>query len=327
MVGIILAIVLTLSAAAGGIAYASQDSMPGDTFYPVKLGIEQMRVMLPGSEVVKVERTLRFAERRIEEMQALAENERSQYMGMSVEGYDSALNITLTRLDWAQNRGLAIGNLTALVANATAKHLCVFDSVYDMVPPTAREAIAHAMNVSETGYFHALVALSKNNTVRVAEMNLAAMEGRLNRVRTRSQNAEVVQIALQQFEAMADFNEQISQIAQGRILNMTEVEDLIAAATLKHLEMLADVWEKVPGQAQPAIERVMANLMICQQNRVEALEQKGAKAPPSPQIPEKIRIRVQQRIQEQEQQWPDGTIPSWQEVPAEAGQQNSHSLG
>ncbi len=304
--------------------------MPGDTFYPVKLGIEQMRVMLPGSEAVKVERTLRFAERRIEEMQALAENERPQYMGMAVEGYDSALNITLTRLDWAQNRGLAIGNLTALVANATAKHLCVFDSVYDMVPPTAREAIAHARNVSETGYFHALVALAKNNTVRVvrmAEMNLAAMEGRLNRVRTRNQNAEAVHIALQQFEAMAEFNEQISQIAQGIILNITEVEDLFAAATLKHLEVLADVWEKVPEQAQPAIERVMANLMICQQNRFEALEQKGAKAPPSPQIPEKIRTRIQQRIQEQKQQWLDGTIPSWQEVPAEAGQQNSHSLG
>jgi len=111
---------------------------------------------------------------------------------------------------------------------------------------------------------------------------------------------EAVEIALQQFEAMSEFGEEISQIAQGIGLNVTEVGELIAEATSKHLEVLAEVYDRAPEQAQPAIERAMANLMIRHQRRVQALEQRGAKVPPSPAIPERIQERVEERIQEQE---------------------------
>jgi hypothetical protein len=42
MANIILAIILAVSVAGGGTAYASQASLPGDTLYPVKLGIESI---------------------------------------------------------------------------------------------------------------------------------------------------------------------------------------------------------------------------------------------------------------------------------------------
>lgn len=317
MVGVILAIVLTLSAAAGGTAYASQDSLPGDTLYPVKLGTEQMRMMLPGNEIVKAERALSFAERRVGEMQALAENGRPQHMGTAVEGYDDILNTTLARVDRAQNRGLAIGNVTALVANATAKHLSVLDSVYDMVPSEAKEAISHARNVSETGYFHAMAGLAKNNTVKAAQINIAAMEGRLNRIRARHGDAAAVENALHQFEAMADFGEEIAQIAQDIGLNTTKVEELVAEATSIHLEVLADVYDKVPAQAQPAIEKAMANMQIRHERRVQALEQKGVEPPASPDIPEHVQQRIRDRVQdmlgETEPPYSEspGGAPSW----------------
>lgn len=317
MVGIILAIVLTLSAAAGGTAYASQDSLPGDTLYAVKLGTEQMKMMLPANEVAKAEWALSFAERRVGEMQALAENGRPQHMGMAVEGYDDVLNTTLIRVERAQNRGLAIGNITALVANATAKHLCVLDSVYDMVPLGAKEAIAHARNVSETGYFHAVAALAKNNTVKATQINIAAMEGRLNRIRARHGDAAAAETALHQFEAMADFGEEISQIAQELGLNTSKVEELVAEATSIHLEVLADVYDKVPAQAQPAIEKMMASMQIRQERRVQALEQRGVEPPASPDIPEHVQQRIQDRIQDMmgETKPPHsespGGVPSW----------------
>lgn len=74
---------------------------------------------------------------------------------------------------------------------------------------------------------------------------------------------------------MAEFNEDISQIARETGLNITEVEELIAEATGKHLEVLAEIYGKVPKQAQPAIEKTMANLMIQHQKRVQVLEQRG----------------------------------------------------
>ena len=325
MASVILVIVLTLSAIGGGTAYAAQDSLPGDVLYPVKLGTEQMRMMLPGDDVVKAERALSFAERRIGEIEALAEKGRPQDLDLAVAQYGYAINMTQTKIERAGNRGLATGNITARVAEATTKHLSVLDEVWDMVPDEAKTAIAHARNISETGYFHALAALAKNNTVRAAEMNLAAMEGRLNRIRVRAEHMEAVEYALQQFEAMSEFSEEISQIAQEIGLNLTKVEELVAEATSIHLEVLAEVYDKVPEQAQPAIEGAMANLQIRRQIRVQALEQMGVEAPPPPVIPKKIqerveeRIREQERIQEQQMEGtPGGTTPQTPGVPVGA---------
>jgi hypothetical protein len=325
MAGVILAIVLTLSAIGAGTAYASQASLPGDTLYPVKLATEQAGMLLVRDDVARAERALSFANKRVREMEALAEKARLQDLDMAVEKYGYALNMTLTDIEQAHNRGLDTGNVTALVAQATTRHFLVLDEVWDMVPDEAKTAIAHARNVSETGRENALAALAKNNTVRAAEMNLAAMEGRLNRVRATVQNAEAVQIALQQFEAMAEFGEEISRIAQEIGLNITKVEELLAEATSIHLEVLAEVYDKVPEQVQPAIEGVMANLQIRHQRRVQALEQSGGEVPSPPVIPERIqervegRIREQERIQEQQMEGtPGGTTLQTMGVPAGA---------
>jgi hypothetical protein len=326
MASIILAVILVLSAAGGGTVYAAQDSLPGDTLYPVKLGTEQVIMALPGNDVAKAERALNFVERRMGEMEALADKGRSQFLGSAVEGYGHALNMTLSRIERAGNRGLAAGNVTARVANATAQHLFVLDTVYDKVPDVAKPAIAHARNVSQTGYFHALAALAKNNTVEATEINLAAMQGRLNRVNVSAEigDEEATEIALGQFEAMAGFGEEIYQIAQELGLNVTEVEELVAEATGKHLAVLAEVWEKVPEQARPGIERAMANLMIHHQKRVEALEQKGKEVPSCPGIPDRVRERIEERIREQEQDMPGGEMPPGQGIPGGPSNGNCH---
>jgi hypothetical protein len=301
MAGVILAIVLAVLGLGAGTAYASQASLPGDTLYPIKLATEQAGMMLMGDDVARAERALSLANKRVREMEALAEKGRPQDLDLAAEKYGYAMNMTLAEVEQADGRGLATENITALVAEATARHLLVLDDVWDMVPDEAKMAIAHARNMSETGREHALAALAKNNTVGATEMNLAAMEGRLNRVRAKVQNTEAVQIALQQFEAMSEFGEEISQIAQEVGLNVTEVEELVAEATSRHLEVLAEVYYEVPEQAQAAIEGVMSKMMVRHQRRVHALEQSGASVPPSPTIPERIQERLQERMQQQEE--------------------------
>jgi len=302
MASAILAIVLALSALGAGTAYASQASLPGDTLYSVKLGGEELTMMLVRDDISRAERALSFAERRVGEMETLAEKGRPQDLDLAVEKYGYAINMTLTEIEQARNRGLDTGNVTARVAEATSRHFLVLDEVWDVVPDQAKTAMAHARNVSETGYFHALAALAESNTVSATEMNLAAMEGRLNRVRARVGDVDVdaVEIALQQFEAMSQCGEEIAQIAQETGLNLTKVEELVADATTKHLRVLAEVYDRVPEQAQPAIEGAMANLMIRHQQRVQKLEQWGIEAPPSPVISEKIREMVEERTEEQE---------------------------
>jgi hypothetical protein len=334
MAGVILAIVLAVFGLGAGTAYASQTSLPGDTLYPIKLATEQAGMMLVGDDVARAERALSFANKRVREMEALAEKGRPQDLGLAAEEYGYAINLTLVEIGQAGNRGLATENITALVAEATARHLLMLDDVWDMVPDQAKTAVAQAGNISETGRESALAALAKNNTVSATEMNISAMEGRLNRIRARVGDVAAVEIALQQFEAMSEFGEEISQIAREVGLNVTEVEELVAEATSRHLEVLAEVYDDVPEQAQPAIENVMSRMMVRHQRRVQALEQSGAWVPPSPMIPESIQERLQERVQEQEglqeqqqeQQMegaPGGTMSPNQDAPA--GAYNGHN--
>jgi hypothetical protein len=327
MTSVILAIVLVLSALGAGTAYAAQDSLPGDTLYSIKLATEQAGMMLLRDDAARAERALSFADKRVGEMEALAEKGRPQDLDLAVEKYGYALNMTLAMIERAGDRGLATGNITALVAEATARHLLILDEVWDIVPDEAKEAVTHARNVSEAGYFHALAALASNNTVRAAEINVAAMEGRLNRVRAKVGDVEAVEIALQQFEAMAEFGEEISQIAHEVDKDVEMVEELIALATSAHLEELAGVWEMVPEQAQPAIERAMANLLIRHQKRVQELEQWGVEVPPAPVIPERVRERVEERIQEQERLQEQERTQEQQQMEGIPGETASATLG
>jgi len=324
MAGVILVVVLAVSALGAGTAYASQASLPGDTLYPLKLATEQAGMILSLDGAARAERALSFANKRMREMEALAQKGRSQDLELAVEQYGYAINITLSMIEQAADRGVATENITALVAEATARHLSVLDEVWDVVPEEAKAAVAHGRNVSETGRENALVALARNNTVWATELNLAAMEGRLNRIRARVQNAEAVQIALQQFEAMGELGEDIYRICQEIDLNITCVEELMAEATVGHLQVLAEVYDQVPEQVRPEVERTMASLMIRHRNMVEALEQKGVEAPPAPIIPERIRERIEERIQEQEQWGPHGTTLSGAGVPAGTWQMDGH---
>jgi len=144
-IAVILVIVLTLPAL-GGTVYAAQDSLPGDALYSVKLGAEGVTMMLPGDDVSRAERALNFADKRVREMVALTEKGRSEDLGLTVEKYCYALNMSLARMEEALNKGGSVaGDIATLVAEATAQHLSTLDGLYDMVPDEAKPAIERAM--------------------------------------------------------------------------------------------------------------------------------------------------------------------------------------
>jgi hypothetical protein len=161
MVRVIVAVALALSVLAGGTVYAAQATLPGDALYPVKLGTEQMAMMLPGDSMARAERGLAFANRRVEELEDLAEEGRTQYLERARERYEHALNQTLTRIEEAGDQALVAGNVTERVAEATMKHMEVLARVYEQVPEQAKPAIARAMEASQRGHDAALGALER----------------------------------------------------------------------------------------------------------------------------------------------------------------------
>ncbi len=256
MIGIIIAVVLTVSGLGGGTAYASQDSLPGDVLYSVKLGTEQVRMILPGDDIDKAELALTFADKRVAEMATLAEKGRTENLILARDKYDDALNTVMSRIEAARGKGLATARVSELVSETTAEQLSALDKVYDQVPAEAREAITKARQVSLKGQEHALLALAQDTPARAAEINMATAEDRLNRaIAVAVSDFEEVENALEQYEEINQFGEEISQIAQGLGKNVATVEELVAKATSRHLSILDEVKDKVPDQAKSAIER------------------------------------------------------------------------
>jgi len=264
MVAIIIAIVLAISAAGGGTAYASQGSLPGDVLYPVKLGTEQVRLIL-ADDATDAELWLEFANSRVGEMSALAERGRPENIDIAVNGYDGAMAMAIGKMGEASGKGLATANISEVVALATQKHLAVLEGLLDTIPDEAVPGIETAIAASQTGYENAVLALAGENPVRAMEINLAAMEGRLNRANDEADENDIagVENALLEVEGLYEFGEEISLIAQGLSDNTTTVEQLVAEATSIHLEVLAAVLakleglENVPDQAKAAIEKAI----------------------------------------------------------------------
>jgi hypothetical protein len=291
-VRIVLAIVLGLCAAGGGTVYAAQDSLPGDAFYRVKLATEQV-MMWPGDDVAKTERALSFAERRVGEMEALAETGRSHDLDLAVEKYGHAVSMTVAAMERARNGGPAAGEVTEQIAEAMAEHLPILDTVFDMVRDDAKTAMAYARDVSETGREGSLAAMARDDAMHAAEMNLAAMDGRLTRVRAKLQDPEALQLALRQFHDMAGFVQDICQIAEEMHFNILEVAELLTEATSRHLEELAELHEEVPEEAKEAVERAMEESFRGHEEITMVLMASGAGESELPAIPESIRRQME----------------------------------
>lgn len=152
---VILAVVLSLSAV-GGTAYAAQDSLPGDALYSAKLSAEGL-MMLAGDDVSRVERTLNFADKRVREMVALIAEGRPEDLDLAVEKYGYTLNVTLTKMEEALNKGRSVaGDIASLVANTVAQHLSTLEGLYAIVPDEAKPAIERAMEEALKCYQRAI---------------------------------------------------------------------------------------------------------------------------------------------------------------------------
>ena len=289
---IVLAIVLALCAAGGGTIYAAQDSLPGDALYRVKMATEQV-MMWPGDYVAKTERALSYTERRMGEMEALAETGRSHDLDLAVEKYGYAVSMTVAAMNRARNGGPVAEDVTERIAEAMAEHLPILDTVFDMVPDDADTAMAYARGVSETGREDALAAVARDDAMQAAEMNLAAMDGRLARVRAKLQDPEALQLALQQFYDMAGFAQDISRIAEETYINIFEVAELVTEATSRHLEALAELYEEVPEQAKEAVESAIEESFRGYEEITMVLIGLGAGESELPAIPESVRRQME----------------------------------
>ncbi|MFC2067810.1 DUF5667 domain-containing protein [Chloroflexota bacterium] len=297
-VAIIVAILLVVSALGTGTAYASQDSLPGDTFYPVKTGTEQVRRLLTTDDMSRVELELTFAEVRLQEIEALA-NKVPDRLSIAINGYEKNTTVAITKAEQVTDSS---GSASALetIALATSNHLSVLDRIEDGVPENSKKAIKHAKELVITEHIRALRSLALKNPVRAAEINIDTIQSRLNRAKAKADEGQLIAVedALRQFEQLRIFGNDISQTAKDAGYSATAVDELNARATSAQLEVLGIIYGKMSGETKGAVEEAMGVSVEGHGQAVKRLQDEGAlkDVPEEPPVPEQIPDDVKKRI-------------------------------
>jgi len=147
-------------------------------------------------------------------------------------------------------------------------------------------------------------AVVEKGKPEAAQIALKRYEDQLGRALAKAEEGETdkMEEAVKEFEIQHKFGEEISQIAQGLGRDITFVEQLVGKATSIHLEILAEVYAKVPEQAKEAIEEAMEVSAEGHQRAVEALKEKGALDEVSEEVPvpEELPEGVKERIRRPE---------------------------
>ena len=293
-----LAVAACLFGLGGGLAYASQDSLPGDNLYHVKLATEQIRRVITVDDVDKVELELIFTNTRLREMTAVA-HRGYEPLSAAIDGYEK--NIALA-LESAENIRDAskLANILEIVASAISEHIGMLDLIEDAAPEQASYGIQQAREIAFSAHVRALRDLAAENPLRAAKINLATMESRLSRARTKAEQNQLdeVEAALSQFQELSRLGEEISQISKGLGNGSAQVDELNARATSAHLEVLGIIYGKMPEQTKSTVENAMADSVDAYNQAVEGLQEKGIldDIPEEPPIPEDIPGDVKERI-------------------------------
>jgi hypothetical protein len=107
-----------------------------------------------------------------------------------------------------------------------------------------------------------------------AKLHLMIAEERLSEAKAMVDKGkpEFVEDLTKEYEVELNKCNEIASKAQEVGINVTEVRELVALATSKHLDVLEDVYEKVPEQAKLAIERAKN---VSMKGQEEALKKLG----------------------------------------------------
>jgi len=107
----VLLLLIVTAALGGGAAYASQNSLPGDLLYRVKITVETLQVSLATDDEAKTRAYAWCAAARVEEAQAAVDMERAYAAGAAAEGYSGCVAKAEAHLTMAATSGRDVTEL------------------------------------------------------------------------------------------------------------------------------------------------------------------------------------------------------------------------
>jgi len=140
-------VVLLFSMVVGstGVAYAAQNTIPGDTLYPVKLTIENGQLFLTPGLAGDIGLHITFSSRRLVEIQSLLMEGRLAFIGQTVDRFEDHVFQAVHLLERLTVRNAARASELAIrLSNTLASHTGVLQVLAQTVPDQSAAEIAHA---------------------------------------------------------------------------------------------------------------------------------------------------------------------------------------
>ncbi|MEW5719601.1 MAG: DUF5667 domain-containing protein, partial [Chloroflexota bacterium] len=144
---LLLTFILVLSQAT---VAAASEAIPGDTFYPVKISIERLQLIVAMDNQSKAEVLLTIAQNRIDETVKLNAAGRDSYIAPTVTAYEKATRQATNVLEnLAQEDANRAAVLCAKADDDLSKNIAVLTTLLDQVPEQSKSVIAHAISESK----------------------------------------------------------------------------------------------------------------------------------------------------------------------------------
>lgn len=114
--------------------------------------LEKLELALAMSEEAKIKVRLKHAEERLAELKLMQKKNKTKVIVKLSDEYKKEIEEVEREIEEAEKKGKNVTEVKAKAVEATAKHLEVLQWVYQLVPPEAKPAIEHALNVSRRGH-------------------------------------------------------------------------------------------------------------------------------------------------------------------------------
>ncbi|HLH71987.1 MAG TPA: DUF5667 domain-containing protein [Chloroflexota bacterium] len=152
MPALIIALILTLTAAAGGgTVYAAQGTLPGDALYPVKVAAEQVQVILATTDQAKAQTYLTLTDKRLIEIQEAIQSGRPAAASMASEALAQEVTQANQHLTQAATSGQDVSSLATRLASNLNQVESALTAAQARAPASAQTALGQALQAATTG--------------------------------------------------------------------------------------------------------------------------------------------------------------------------------
>lgn len=226
---------------------------PGHPFYFLDRAIERIQLLLTFDRAKRAELHLKLAEERLIEIREILET-KPEFIPNLTKDYQENLN-----------RSMAIKNKTKIVIKASS-HIEILENIST---PKTKPLIKEVVNISTKACRDALDKLEKEYPTESARLWMEFADKRLKLARKKAERGEIEELEdlIKEYETESTKSYNLTK----RFENITALAEHICSMIYKHIEVLEGVYEEVPDEAKPVIERVINQMLERHENCTERM--------------------------------------------------------